>query len=320
MDTNFFILLGLFISTLLLIQGAYYLYLSVKGIPEEKVNRRLKMQFGKYSNEQVMSILRREQEKGLVALAKSLLPKLDKLINQTGMTTSTLQVSLIMASIALVILIVLSFIVGLNIMASALVGLVIGTAVPIFFLKVKAKKRLKTFSNQLPDALDLIVRSLRAGHPINAAMSLVAEEMSDPIGSEFGLAVDEMTYGNDLREALSNLAVRIPHPDLKYMVVTIEIQHATGGNLAEVLTSLSKIMRGRVHMFKRIRSLSAEGRFSAYIVSALPFLVFAGLSILSPTYFLDISDDPLYWPLLIAAFSQLMIGNYIMFKMVNFKV
>lgn len=320
MDTNFFILLGLFISTLLLIQGVYYFYLSVKGIPDEKVNRRLNMQFDNYSNKQVMSILRREQDKGLVAMAKSLLPKLDALITLTGMTISTLQVTLTMAVLGLITLMFISVIIGANLIVSALIGFAVGVGIPIIYLKIKAKKRLQTFSIQLPDALDLIVRSLKAGHPINSAMGLVAGEMPDPIGSEFGLVVDEMTYGNDLREALSNLAARIPHPDLKYMVVTIEIQHATGGNLAEVLTSLSKIMRGRVHMFSRIRSLSAEGRFSAYIVSALPFLVFAGLSVLSPTYFLDVSNDPLYWPLLSGSAVLLMIGNYMMFKMVNFKV
>jgi len=320
MDTNFFILLGLFISTLLLIQGGYYYYLSVKVIPDEKVNRRLKMHLKDYSNAQIMSILRREQDHGLGALVKSLFPSLDAMITQTGMTVSTLRITVIMFLSGLTTLIIISIIFGINLFAGMALGLIIGIGAPILFLKIKVKTRLRKFSDQLPDALDLIVRSLKAGHPVNAAMGLVAEEMADPIGSEFGLTVDEMTYGNDLREALSNLAKRVPHPDLKYMVVTIEIQHSTGGNLAEVLASLSKIMRGRVHMFKRIRSLSAEGRFSAYIVSALPFIVFVGLSVLSPSYFLDVSDDELYWPLLIGAFSQLMIGNYIMFKMVNFKV
>jgi tight adherence protein B len=320
MDSKFLILLGLFVSTLLLVQGVYYFYMSVKGIPEEKINRRLVMHRGNFSNEQVMSILRREQEGWLEKNVKNLLPRLDNLITQSGLTVSTIQVTLTMLVIALFVFLIASFVFGIHGLSSIAISLVAGVAIPLLYLKIKAHNRMRHFSRQLPDALDLIVRSLKAGHPINAAMSLVANEMADPIGSEFGLTVDEMTYGNDLREALANLADRVRHPDIRYMVVTIEIQHATGGNLAEVLEGLAAIMRGRVRMFARIRSLSAEGRFSAYIVSALPFIVFIGLSFLSPEYFSDVSNDPLYWPLLIGAFCQLMVGNYIMFKMVNFKV
>ncbi|GLQ05067.1 type II secretion system F family protein [Sneathiella chinensis] len=320
MDTRFLILLGLFVSTLLLVQGGYYFYLSVKGIPDQKVNRRLSMNRSTYSNEQVMSILKREQDSGLASFIKSLLPRLDALITHTGMTISTYQMVMVMILIGFVALVLFYGLLGVNLYGTLLLALIAGIGGPILYLKYRMGKRMRKFSDQLPDALDLIVRSLKAGHPINSAMGLVAEEMADPIGSEFGLTVDEMTYGNDLREALANLAERVPHPDLKYMVVTIEIQHATGGNLAEVLTGLSKVMRGRVHMFKRIRSLSAEGRFSAYIVTVLPFLVFGGLSILSPGYFSEVQDDVLYWPMLLGSLGFLMLGNFIMFRMVNFKV
>ncbi|MEH6526543.1 MAG: type II secretion system F family protein [Sneathiella sp.] len=320
MDSKFLILLGMFVSTLLLIQGAYYYYLSVKGIPEEKINRRLVMHCGNFSNEQVMSILRREQDGHIATRFKNLLPRLDNLITQSGLTISTFQISMIMLLLGFATFIISTLLLGIHGLSSVAIGVVVGAAIPLFYLKFKARLRMRHFSRQLPDALDLIVRSLKAGHPINAAMSLVANEMADPIGSEFGLVVDEMTYGNDLREALTNLAERVRHPDIRYMVVTIEIQHATGGNLAEVLEGLAAIMRGRVRMFARIRSLSAEGRFSAYIVSALPFIVFLGLSVLSPKYFLGVSNDDLYWPMLIGALCQLMMGNYIMFKLVNFKV
>ena len=320
MDSKFLILLGLFVSILLLVQGAYYFYMSVKGYQEEKINRRLVMHRGNFSNEQVMSILRREQEGRLANSVKTLLPRLDNLITQAGLTVSTIQAAMIMFFIGFAAFFISSLLLGIHGLSSIAIGIAIGIAIPVLYLKIKAHNRMRHFSRQLPDALDLIVRSLKAGHPINAAMSLVANEMADPIGSEFGLTVDEMTYGNDLREALANLAERVRHPDIRYMVVTIEIQHATGGNLAEVLEGLAAIMRGRVRMFARIRSLSAEGRFSAYIVSALPFIVFIGLSFLSPEYFSDVSNDNLYWPMLIGAFCQLMVGNYMMFKMVNFKV
>lgn len=320
MDSKFLFLLAMFVSTLLLIQGIYYFYLSVKGIPSEKINRRLIMHRSSFSNAQVMSILRREQDGPMEKVAKNLFPRLDNLITQSGLIVSTLQITMVIVILGFVTFVITSFLSGFHLLACIAIGIGVGIAIPVIFLKIKTHNRMRHFSRQLPDALDLIVRSLKAGHPINAAMGLVANEMADPIGSEFGLTVDEMTYGNDLREALSNLAERVRHPDIRYMVVTIEIQHATGGNLAEVLAGLAAIMRGRVRMFARIRSLSAEGRFSAYIVSALPFLVFILLTFLSPEYFSDVSNDKLYLPLLGIAFCQLMLGNYIMFKMVNFKV
>ena len=126
-----------------------------------------------------------------------------------------------------------------------------GIIAPIMHLKTMRANRVKKFSEQLPDALDIMVRSLQAGHPISAAMSLVSKEMSDPIGTEFGIAVDEMTYGLDMRDALESMGRRMEVQDFQYVVVSINIQHETGGNLAEVLRNLSTVIRDRFRMFKK---------------------------------------------------------------------
>jgi tight adherence protein B len=200
------------------------------------------------------------------------------------------------------------------------VSLGAGIGGPIAFLYYKKAGRLKTFAEQLPDALDIMVRSLQAGHPISAAMTLVTKEMPDPIGTEFGIAVDEMTYGLELREALANLGERVDVEDYQYVVVSINIQHETGGNLAEVLHGLSTVIRARFRMFKKIKALSAEGRLSAKILAILP-IGFAALTFSNkPHYYINAADDPLFWPLVGVALGLELVGVYIMYKLVNFRV
>jgi tight adherence protein B len=200
-----------------------------------------------------------------------------------------------------------------------LVGLLVGVGIPIYIMKFLRKQRIKKLSAQLPDALDLMVRSLRAGHPMNSALTLVAKEMSDPIGSEIGIVVDEMTYGLGFREALENLRSRIPAPDLHYFVVTINIQSGTGGNLAEVLENLSNVIRARYQMFAKIRALSAEGRISATILSIIPFLVLAAVWVTTPNYYASVIDDPALPVIAGIAMGMLLIAIAAMWKMVNFK-
>jgi tight adherence protein B len=165
-----------------------------------------------------------------------------------------------------------------------------------------------------------MVRSLQAGHPISAAISLVSKEMGDPIGTEFGIAVDEMTYGLDMREALYNMGRRIEIQDFQYVVVSINIQHETGGNLAEVLRNLSTVIRDRFRMFKKIRALSSEGRLSAIVLSFLPFAVGAIIFTGNPGFYLNVADDPLFLPMMAAALGLMLAGIFIMYRMVNFRV
>lgn len=180
-------------------------------------------------------------------------------------------------------------------------------------------RRTNRFNEQLPEALILMSRSLRVGHPLSAALSLVAREMPDPLGSELGMVFDEMTYGLDLREALTSLCGRVEGRALRYMAVAISIQYSTGGNLAELLDRLAVVLRDIDRMHRKVKALSAESRLSATILSILPFAVAFGIGIASPGYFDTVMTDPPFRAALWAAFGGIVMGVLIMIRMVNFR-
>lgn len=257
------------------------------------------------------------------------LKNLDKLITRTGLTVSTSRIIVLMTLLSFVVFvaILLAFmrlsaieLNGISVLLAGLIAVTLGFSAPIlFFMKIKSK-RMKKFSEQLPDAIDMMVRSLRAGHPVGSAIGLTAKEMPDPIGTEFGIAIDEMTYGLALPEALVNVGERIDVPDFDYLVVAISIQHETGGNLADVLNGLSVVIRDRFQMYRKIRALSAEGRFSAAMLSALP-LVFAGLLMTAmPEYYLKHATDILFAQVMFGAFIMQIFGIIVMKKLINFRV
>ncbi|RMF11182.1 MAG: type II secretion system protein F, partial [Alphaproteobacteria bacterium] len=170
------------------------------------------------------------------------------------------------------------------------------------------------------DAVDVMVRSLRAGHPLPIAIAMVGREMPDPIGTEFGMTADELTYGLDLETAMGNMAARVGQDDLALLVVAISIQSKTGGNLSEILSNLARVLRARFKMRRRIKAVSAEGRFSALGLSALPFIVFAGLMFASPNFYGEIWNEPMVRQGLGLALGLITVGNLIMFRMVNFRI
>jgi tight adherence protein B len=146
-------------------------------------------------------------------------------------------------------------------------------------------RRHKKFGAQFPDGIDIIVRSLRAGHPVPVAVQMVGREMPDPIGSEFGMVSDEITYGADLETAMRNLYFRVGQDDLPLFVTAVAIQGSTGGNLSEILGNLSAVIRQRFKMRRKIKALAAEGRFSAFILSGLPIAMFLVLQLMAPDFY-----------------------------------
>jgi len=180
-------------------------------------------------------------------------------------------------------------------------------------------KRLARFGEQLPDAIDVIVRGVRAGHPFSAAIDLVARELPDPVGTEFGMTADEITFCQDVRTAIGNLYKRVGQEDLLYVVTAINIQSQTCSNLAEVLSRLSHLIRQRLKLRLKVRALSAEGRMSAMFLSAMPFILFVVITLLSRDYFSEIKNNVIMMPALIYGFLSLIVGNILMYRMVNFK-
>lgn len=174
---------------------------------------------------------------------------------------------------------------------------------PYMWISRRALSRRKRMEEQFPIALDVFTRSLRAGHPIAAAINLVTTEIGDPIGSEFGLVSDEIAYGADLNDALLAMAERWDLEDMRMFVVSVSVQSETGGNLAEILESLSTVIRARASMYMKVRALSSEGRMTGWMLTALPVLTFLGVFLLSPSFYLDVAEDFIF----VVGFPALMV-------------
>jgi tight adherence protein B len=207
-----------------------------------------------------------------------------------------------------------------HLLGSLGIGLFCGLVLPYLVLRILKGRRQKAFGAQFADGLDMIVRSLRAGHPVPIAITMVAREMQDPIGSEFGIVADEITYGSDLETALRNLYFRIGQDDLPLFVTAVAIQGSTGGNLGEILENLSAVIRQRFKMRRKIRALAAEGRASAIILSSLPIAMFLVIQIVAPDFYASVWHEDLTKKALAAAGCWMGIGNFIMYRMVNFRV
>ena len=187
------------------------------------------------------------------------------------------------------------------------------------WLSRKRAKRLKQLDEQMPLALDIVNRAIRAGHPVVSAVRLAGDEMGDPIGSEFGLIVDETTYGSEFREALTNFARRTGSSDAHFFAVSVGVQAETGGNLAEILEGLAAVIRSRSMLAKRVKALSSEGRASATLLSALPALLIAFMLLTRPVYYTAKFSDPIFWPVAGGVFVLYLVGLVIIRRIINFK-
>jgi tight adherence protein B len=194
------------------------------------------------------------------------------------------------------------------------------TLLPLLVLRILRNRRRKAFGAQFPDALDIIVRSLRAGHPVPIAITMVAREMRDPVGTEFGMVADEITYGADLETGMRNLYFRIGQEDLPLFVTAVAIQGSTGGNLGEILENLSAVIRERFKMRRKIRALAAEGRASALILSSLPIVMFLVIQVITPEFYGSVWNQDLTKVGLAIAGGWMAVGNFIMYRMVNFRI
>jgi len=179
--------------------------------------------------------------------------------------------------------------------------------------------RLRKLEQQLPLALDIVNRAIRAGHPVVSAVQLAATELGDPIGSEFGLIVDETTYGMEFKDALTNFAKRTGSPDAHFFAVSVGIQSQTGGNLGEILEGLASVIRGRASLALKVKALASEGRTSAYILSALPILLVGFFALIEPNFYADKFTDPVFWPVVAGIVVLYFIGWLLIQRIINFK-
>jgi tight adherence protein B len=272
------------------------------------INLRLAMIGRGKTGSETLNLLRRSSSMvpvGLPPVLDRLAHKFERMLMQGQVTLATSRLMLIMLLAPLVVFFALLLLMsswwgmGLSfgrIVISGTFAILIGAALPLMLLNFKATRTRKRIQEQFPVALDVFVRGLRAGHPVAAALDLLTVEMPDPIGSQFGIAVDEVTYGAELRDALQNMAERWELDDMRMFVVALSIQSETGGNLAEILDNLARVIRERQAMMMKVRALSSEGRMTAVMLTVLPLFTFTMLFLFNPRFFLDVANDPWFVP------------------------
>lgn len=192
--------------------------------------------------------------------------------------------------------------------------------IPFFYLKIKKNSRMNKFYVQLPVALDLIARSLKAGHAFNSGLKLAAEELPDPIGTEFSYCVEEINYGINVPDALKNLMKRVDCPDLNFFVISVILQRETGGNLAEIIMNTASIIRERFKLFDKVKTLTAEAKMTMRVLFSLPFIVAIAMYFLNRDYVRILWEDPIGNILLYAGVVMLILGILIIRKIIDLKV
>jgi len=318
LDTPTLIIICAAVSVVLFAEAVYLLGFSTASY-RSNVNRRLKISKNQPDREAILLQLRRERGLTGDGLFRFGVQWFNRLMLESGMTSGWMKLAFVAAIAGCVTFFgVLKW--RDDVMTAAGAALLAAMLLPFAVLLLARKRRHGKFAEQFPDAMDIIVRSLRAGHPVPVAIGLVAQEMSDPVGTEFGIATDEITYGADVETAMRNLYFRVGQEDLPLFVTAVAIQGSTGGNLSEILSNLSGVIRLRFKMRRKIKALAAEGKFSAIFLSCLPMAVFLLLNVMTPDFYGSIIKyDITKWGLGLAG-AWMMGGNIVMYKMCNFRI
>ena len=314
----------IFLAVVLLIEGAYLVWNSSKGPEAERIARRLRtMSAGSHGGEQNISIVKERLLSKTPMIQRVLLqmPRvgaMDRLLQQSGVTWSVSDFFGLTLMAFLVALFGTSYLPIPWIFRIAIAAVV--ALLPYLYVTRAKAKRLDRIEQQLPDAMDLMGRALRAGHAFPTALKMVGDEMSDPIAAEFRVAFDEVNFGIAMPEALMNLATRVPSTDLRYFVIAVLIQRETGGNLSELLASISAIIRDRLKLMGQVKVLSAEGRMSAWVLGLLPFGAALMIQLTNPKFLEILYTDPGGRKMLAVVGVMMILGVLAMRKIINIRV
>jgi len=319
----------LFVGILVLIELGYYAVRTIWNPEKREIKRRLRILASSKLEDPEVDIVRKKSLSGIAWMRRLLqiFPATDKillLIEQSGLKLNVALFVLITLAMAAI-----GFLFGTFIIPESLLFyrflLQIGLAIllgllPFLFVLIAKAKRMEKFNSQLPEALDLIARSLRAGHAFSAGLKTVADEMRDPLGTEFYKTLNEINFGVSVPDALKNLSNRIDCPDLKIFTISVIIQRETGGNLAEILENNGRIIRERFKFMGKVKVLAAPGKLSAIIITLLPFVLALLLSIVNPNYLNHLIADPIGRMALVFGLILMLLGIIVMKKMVAIKV
>jgi tight adherence protein B len=304
-----------FIAVALATQGLYWIAWRSRRV-QSLIKRRLALSKEGVTAHGALNALR--DERGLGEFQNPRLGRYNDFLTQTGLRLERNLLLLCMFTLNALLFAILGLAFGYGVW-TFLVAMLVAVLLIVLFFRIVRQRRIGRFAELLPDSIDVIVRGLRAGYPLPAALDLVAKEMPDPVGTEFRLTSDEIAFGQDIRAAIDNLYRRVGQDDLLFLIMAVNVQSQTGGNLAEILGSLSRLLRNRAKVNMKVRALSADGRMSAVVLSLIPFILFGLISLISPSYFGEVRDHPLIMPALIYATISLVLGNIVMYRMVNFR-
>lgn len=320
MSVEPFVFAVIFVGVLLAVEGLYLLAFGRAAKRDSKVNRRLDMLDKGQDPMEVLSQLRKEHERHVSAARAPMVSSLFDKAAQANIPWSPATIVSIMVAAGAVIFVALSLFASLGFLPNVVLAAAMSYGAMFVWLRGRAKKRLARFEEQLPDAIELMVRALRIGHPFASAVAITAQEMADPLGSEFGIIADEATYGMDVNESLERLAERVDVPDLRFLAVAVSIQTQSGGNLAEILAGLASVVRARFKLFRKVNAITAESRWSGWFLSAFPMAALVVVQLVKPDYYDGVIGHPLFVPAAIAVGVMLAINVVFMRMMVNIKV
>jgi tight adherence protein B len=302
----------IFLGVYLMLSGLYLLFFGRQLRRGRRINRRLALLQEGRDSEEVLAILRHEREGLGPNRSAPVIGRLAEMARDANVVLPTRSLWLLLGSLSSAAFLFLTVLTDSGLVLRLAVAAVIGYAALYFWLRGRARRRIALIEEQLPDALDLMVRSLRVGHPIGGAVGIVAREMPDPIGTEFGLLADEATYGMSINDALDKLTARVPVPDLRFLAIAVSIQASSGGNLAEILEGLSAVIRSRFKLFRKVRAITAEARWSGWFLSIFPIVALMLVQLVDPNYYDRVADHPLFVPGAILTFAFLAANVFFM--------
>jgi tight adherence protein B len=313
----------IFVAVVLLSQGLIVPVFGESRQMRKKLQSRLGDMEEESSEESLSSMLRQKYLRELSPLERRLedlpsMQNLSRIISQAG--HKFLAYRVVLLSVVLAIVGAIAAWVLTRSMAMTAVSLLIAGSIPYMKINGDRTKRIQLFEEQLPDAIDMIKRALRAGHPFNGAIKLVSEEMDDPVAEEFGTTFADINYGNNARRAMLGLLQRVPSVTVMALITSILVQRETGGNLAEILERISAVVRGRFKLQRKVKTLSAEGRLSAWILALVPLVLFAVITVTSPDYLPLLLEDEIGKNMIIYGAVSAIIGIYWIKRVIRIEV
>ena len=314
------IYIGIFVGVVLLVQGIYLMVFGKSVSMNARVNRRLSLMQKGDTREDVLAKLRKEMDQHMTSRGVPLYSLIADKAQKANIAFTPQQLMLVMVALGVVSFIVMTFLTGAALPLRILMAVVMGIGAVYYWVNSKAKKRIGMIEEQLPDAVELMVRSLRVGHPFVTAINTVAKEVADPLGSELGVIADEAAYGKDVAESIGAMADRLDIQDLRFLAVAVGIQQTSGGNLAEILQGLANVIRARFRLFRRVKAITAEAKWSGNFLSVFPLLALVGINVMQPDYYSEVVGTQYFIPACAVVAVMLFVNIVVMRMMVNIKV